>query len=293
MLDGGSKVAGFLKKVEGGDIKADVIAHKVGLDNMIMMHIGQPNYGDIKVQVGFSMSPGFYEWIQMSWDRKYIRKSGQIVALDSNSKARSVRDFYDALITEVGIPALDASAKDPCYMTVGWAPERIRYKEGDQSEVKAEFTPHQKAWLPSNFHFSLGDLDTSHVSKIDAFTVKQSKAKHEVGEKRDAQIEPGALEFPDIKIMITEESSKGWWDWANDFIINGNCGEANQKAGAIEFRSPDQKAIGRIELQGVGIKSIAPEASEGGGDAIKKVAIELYVEQMKLVPDMGRMVKVG
>jgi hypothetical protein len=46
-----------------------------------------------------------------------VRKSGEIVALNFELKAKSERAFFEALVTEVGIPAADGSSKAPATIT--------------------------------------------------------------------------------------------------------------------------------------------------------------------------------
>ena len=128
-LNGG--FAGFLKSCEGGDIKANVISEPAGLDNRVHKHIGQPEYGDIKLQLGLSSSPAINDWIRESWNKNYQRKAGAVIACDFNYKEKGRRTFTEALITEVGFPALDGSAKEPAYMTVGLSPEKAFYVKCD------------------------------------------------------------------------------------------------------------------------------------------------------------------
>jgi hypothetical protein len=49
---------------------------------------------------------------------QHARKSGEIVALNFEVKAKAERAFFEALVTEVGIPALDASSKAPATITI-------------------------------------------------------------------------------------------------------------------------------------------------------------------------------
>jgi hypothetical protein len=46
-----------------------------------------------------------------------VRKSGEIVALNFDVKVKAVRAFFEALVTEVGIPAADGSSKAPATIT--------------------------------------------------------------------------------------------------------------------------------------------------------------------------------
>jgi hypothetical protein len=291
-LNGG--FAGFLKSVEGGSLKANVITEPAGLDNRVHKHIGQPEYGDIKLQLGLSSSPAINDWIQASWDKKYMRKAGAIIACDFDYKEKGRRTFTEALISEVGFPALDGAGKEPAYMTVGLSPESIRFEKGTGAVVKGTFTEHQKAWLPSNFRFTMADLNTKMTTKIEAFTVKQTSAKHETGEARDSMREPAKTEFPNLTITIAESHAQSWIDWADDFIIKGNNGQSAEKDGSIVFMSPNQKdELGTIELKSCGISSIDLDKREANAEAIAKVKIELYVEWMVFKPNSGKTLKVG
>lgn len=46
-----------------------------------------------------------------------VRKSGEIVALNFDVKVKAERAFFEALVTEVGIPAADGSSKAPATIT--------------------------------------------------------------------------------------------------------------------------------------------------------------------------------
>lgn len=45
------------------------------------------------------------------------RKSGEIVALNFEVKAKAERAFYEALVTEIGMPAMDGASKAPATIT--------------------------------------------------------------------------------------------------------------------------------------------------------------------------------
>ena len=272
---------GFLKAVDGGAISAEVIEEKVGPDFFVKKHIGQPKYEDIELTIGFEMVQDVYDWIAASWKMNYVRKDGSIVATDANLQARSERQFYHALITEVTIPALDGAAKDPAFLTVKFAPEYTR-------EVKAAgklIVPKpvaQKRFLPSNFRLEIDGLDCTKVSKIDSFTVKQTVVTDDIGDARDYQKEPGKLEFPNLRITLAEAGAQTWVDWFQDFVIKGDNDESKEKGGGIVFLTPDRKQeLGRIELHNLGIFSLRHQAP--AGEAVARVVAELYCERMELL----------
>ena len=105
-------MAGWTHVAGGGELTSNTITDAQAPDNIQKKHIAGVKYEDITINCGTGMSKNFYDWIQATLDRKYQRKDGAIVAADYNYKEYSRLDFYNALISEVGFPALDASSKD-------------------------------------------------------------------------------------------------------------------------------------------------------------------------------------
>ena len=57
-------------------------------------------------------------WIRGSVDHSYARKNGSITPAKFDMQARSEKAFYEALLTEVSIPAADSSSKAPATVTI-------------------------------------------------------------------------------------------------------------------------------------------------------------------------------
>jgi hypothetical protein len=277
---------GFLKAVDGGDISAEVISEPMGSSTFVTKHIGPPKYEDFEVQVGFGMATAFYDWIAAAWNMNYQRKSGSIVGTDFKLTPISKRQFVDALITETTIPALDASAKDPVYLTVKFSPEYTRNAKptGTVGKVTAD---KQKAFLPSNFRVEIDGLDCSKVNKVAALTVKQTVVSDDIGDARDYLKEPAKLEFPNLKITLAEATAKTWDTWFDDFVVKGNNGAANEKNGALVLLTPDRKTeLARITLHNVGIFALR-RRQVANDESIKRVTAELYCERMELQVGAG------
>jgi hypothetical protein len=281
ILDGVN--CGSLKSADGGGITAEVIPETIGPADIIKKHIGQPIYQDFTINFGFSMTKGIYEWLASSWSMSYERKNGSIVAVDSTGAVKSQRDFYNALITETTIPACDGSSKEPAYLTVKISPEYTRtpraftIKNSEMSRYKVE----QKMWLPSNFVLEIDGLDCSKVAKIDSFTIKQTVQTDDIGDARDYMKEPGKLEFPNLRITLSESSSDSWKNWHESFVVQSNNDDLKEKKGRLLFLSPDrQKILATINFSNLGIFKLEPEKSETNDSGIKRVVAELYCERM-------------
>jgi hypothetical protein len=101
-----------------------------------------------------------------------MRKSGAINEADFKRDIRNVREFKDALITEVSFPACDGASKDPAYMTIKFEPEKVKLKK-DTGKAGNPPAANQKRWLPANFRLKIDGIDCSKVRKIGALTINQ------------------------------------------------------------------------------------------------------------------------
>jgi hypothetical protein len=276
--------AGFLRSVEGGGVKAEVVAQQVGGMPQKAKHIALPQPEAISISVGMSMSKSFWTWIKESWDGNIKRKDGAIQSADHNLKVMHEQSFQQALITETVIPALDGSSKEPGYLTVKFMPEMTRHSFKQGERLAADyFKNEQKLWSLSNFRLEMDGLDCSKVNKIESFTIKQGVKRLEVGGQREYELEPTSLDFPNLTITLAESHAKTWYDWFKDFNINGLNTADKEKAGRIVFTSPNrQHELLEIILKNVGISSFTPDKGDANSDSIRRVKIELYVEEMDL-----------
>jgi phage tail-like protein len=274
---------GFIKSMDGGAITAEVINEPSGPSYFVKKHIGTPKYEDFTMQIGFSMSKAVYDWIAASWQMNYQRKNGAVIACDYKLDAKSQREFFNALITETGIPACDGASKEPAYLTLKYAPEYTRYTKAS-GKASGEFGKNeQKLFLPQNFRLTIDGLDCTKVAKVDAFTVKQTAVTDDIGDSRDYLKEPGKLEFPNLKITMSEVAAQTGSEWHEDFVIKGNNDEGREKNGVLEFLSPNrQDVIFTVKFFNLGIFKISTDKSEANADAIKRVSGELYCERMEV-----------
>lgn len=282
----GNVRCGFLKSVEGGAIGAEVINEPAGPSAFVKKHIGQPKYQQFTLQVGFSMDKSLYEWIAQSWRMKSERKDGSIVALDYNLTPKSERQFLQALITETTIPAMDGSSKEPAYLTVKFAPQVIREiaAAGQKTDSGTHGKNEQKVFVPCNFKLEIDGLDCSRVSKVDAFTVRQAAVADNTGDARDYQMQPGKLDFPNLKLLVAESGAQGFIDWHKSFVIEGHNDDTREKSGLLTLLAPNRKDILlQVRFFNLGIIQANPAKAEANAGAIRQVEVELYVERMELL----------
>src|SRR5215831_7739449 len=276
---------GFIESVEGGNVSAKVISESFSPDYFVKKHIGQPKHEDFSLRIGLSMEKKVYEWIAASWKGNYQRKDGSVIITDPKGHVKSEREFFNALITETTIPAMDASSKDAAFLTLKFSPEFTRLKKGsgkvDDNLEKGKRA--QKKWLPANFRLEIDGLDCTRVSKVDSFTVKQATVSEDIGVARD-QIRAGKLEFPNLRITLQEFAAQSWFDWHEDFVIKGNCGDDKERNGALTFLAPTLKdELARVDFFHLGIFRISAEKPEPQASRNPQVVAELYCERMDFV----------
>jgi T4-like virus tail tube protein gp19 len=276
-LDGAQ--VGALKSVDGGEIVAEVVVEPIGQEPFAKKHLGGVRYEELVLGLDLGTAGSVFAWVAESWNGQAKSRDGAVVETDAKLAPQARREFRHALITETTIPTLDAASKTPAQLTVKLAPEEItRKKAGGAAGQKVGAK--QKQWLASNFRLELDGLETKAVSKIDAFTVKQTVAADDVGDVRISRREPGKLEFPNLRITFGQASLQSWSDWFDDFVVKGENTDDKEKNGAIVFLDATLKQeLGRIELKNVGIFALRRQPST---DQVARVTAELYVESMEL-----------
>jgi len=284
-LDMGGQHAGWLHSAEGGQPKAEVTVEKLGPDHIAKKHIAGVKYEDITVVCGTGMSEQFYKWIQDSFQHKYSRKDGAVIRANYDYEEMSRRNFFHALISEVGLPALDAASKDASKMTIKFTPETTReLRSFGKTKVSGPINQKvQKDFLPSNFRLSIDGLDeaTHKVNKIEALVVKQKNVSHDVGTMRDMEKEPASVEFPNLVITLPESHADGFLKWFEDFVIKGNSGDEHEKNGHLEYLSNNlQSTLFTVQFKHLGVFAITPDKAESHSDNIARVKIEMYCEEM-------------
>ncbi len=266
--------ASLLKSVDGGAIKGEVVT--LVADPVNKKALAQLQYEIFEMQLGMTMGKPLYDWIKASFDLKPVRKNGSIVAADFNYKEMSRRDFTQALITEFSVPKLDGASKEPAYLTVKFSPESIVLVKGSGQKVDVTDTK-KKQFLPSNFRLKIDGLDCTRVNKIEALTVKQTTI-----DQKGIKI-PGKLEYPNLKVTLSQTGSESWYDWFESFAIKGNNGDEQEKKGSLEFLASDLKStLLTLNFSNLGIYCLLPDTAEANSDNVSRLTAELYCERITI-----------
>jgi len=280
--------AGFVKELSGGDATADVVAEKLGSDHLTKKHLGNVKYEEVTFKCGTGMSKELYNWINTGFNQTNQsrgREDGAVVFMDYDQNEQSRLTWHNGLITELGMPALDASSKDSAMMTIKFKPEITRKTWGGGSKftVPADAAK-QKKWLPANFRLRIDgcEIGCSKVNKIEALTVKQKVTENAIGEQRDYQQEATSVEIPNLVITLPESHADEFYRWHEDFVIKGNNGEDHEKGGTLEYLTPNlAEVLFTLHFFHLGVFKITADKNEASGEPIRRLKIEMYCEDIR------------
>jgi len=281
-LDGLS--AGMLETADGGGVSADVVSEKLGPDLIVHKHLAGVKYEDITVTCGQGMSKVLYAWLADTLDGNFSRKNGAVVGGDYYGERERV-NFYNALVSEITFPALDAGSKDPCFLTVKLSPEYTQWVAGQKTASGPGTTgAPQKKWLPANFALQIDGLDCTRVEAIAPLTVRLAGEENAVGETRDYEKQPAWLDVPNLVVTMADTHADTFVAWLEDFVIKGHNAPGAAKHGTLEYLSPTlQEVYLTLTFQNLGIIKLT-RLPVTGADKIRRVRAEMYCEQIGLQP---------
>ena len=255
-------LTGFL----GGNVTADVVSEPAGQDLVPRKHPGPAHAEPITIECGLPMARPFYDWIKASIEpgAKLPRKNGAIIEFDASRKEMGRRAFTNAQITEVEFPACDRSAKDPARLAVTFAADAVRL-----AASKGMVFPNQarQAWLRSNFRLAIQGLEqaTTRASKIEPIGIK---------------IAARSIQVPNLVVTLADSSIAPFYSWLDDFVVKGNSGQDKERAGTLDYMSPDlRSAVVTLHLFNLGIVKVAPESASA--DTLRRSKVEMYCEAVR------------
>lgn len=278
--------AGFVTGVDGGMAFGDVVK-EAGEEFFFKKHLGNPGFRDIRLEFGADMDKSFLHWIGVVLQGEHVRLNGAIVAANFNGDVVSRLEFYRAQITEVTFPAVDAGSKESARISVVLTPEQTILNRKVGGKIEAKSAGKGKNWLSSNFKLTIDGLDATRVTKIDALTIKLPW--HNFNDEQACltcelpPIIPAKIDFPNLVVTIIQPATS-FHDWFEDFVIAGNNSDEKEKAGSLEYLTPDLKTLFTIKLRHLGIFEAMPVVNTAGGDSVARLLAAIYCESMEFTP---------
>ena len=276
-LDG--MLAGRFFDFKGGGIAKEevVIPRLSGLGLITRKQLDDPDFQEMVLACGTGMSQSFYDWVGSPFRRQHARKDGAIITLDRLSKPTARLSFHQALVTSLSMPALDASSKDPAYMTVTVKPGWTSFNNStDSRSVGAYTSVIPKAWASSSFRIKIDGLETEcqHVTKIEALRLKQRIVANPTGETRRREIEPGAIDVPNLVLELPQTFTGRFDQWFNSAVLEKQDSWDKERNGTLDFLAPGAgTSYFRLNLKDLGIFKMTRSAAS--------IKVEMYCEGME------------
>ena len=284
-LDGAP--AGRVASASGGLALAAVIKEKPDPTNVIRKHVGGVTYSDIELgcDIGAIVGSGSLEaWVQDFFASTFSSKNGAVIETGTDGKQRSRVSFKGSFIHEASLPALDAGDPGRGVLALKLTPESTRLERPGPGPAKGpvpglSVKPGSVDWAVSNFRIKIDGLDCTHVSKVDPIAATAITVASPVGQFRDYSLQPTHLECSDLVLTLADSAAQSFYDWHNDFVVNGNNGADKEKAGTIEILDRTLKTtLFTLSFSGLGIFELAPSEGDGNSPEIRRVVASLYCE---------------
>lgn len=271
---------GFVRSVEGGSMRAEVVTEAPGSEHFLKKHLGSVAVEPIVLTFGLGLAPVVYEWMAEALDGGLTSRSGAIAFADPQLARQRTLTFEHAVVAAVTIPAHDGASKDASFFTLALQPERTELRKAS-GRLAVPPAAKAKQWVAANFRLEIDELDTSRVAKVDALRI-ETTAEHAAGEGRLPRSAP-KIDFPDLRVRLAEAGADSWLAWHEDFVVKGNCDDAHERAGALVVLGPSLEGeLLRLELEGLGIWRLAPRKLAAAADAVRFLDAALYCERMRL-----------
>jgi hypothetical protein len=273
----------WLLWTSGGGVYADVVA-EIGQHRHLSKHVGSPKFRSLEFDLGWPLENRLLSFIADAWKGSAPRLSGSVIAAGGDRRPLAARQFSNALLEEITIPALDVEDHLLHAMRLKVAPERLELVRRPRIELPAHDQIAQLRFQVDNFRLELDGLDCETVARIESFTVRQTVHQHAVGELQGIhQLEAGRVEFPNLTITLLESKhADGWYAWAESFIVHGQNDKSHSKNGKITlFDFDGRHPIAHIGLFEVGICTLANSVAHDA-TGLQRITVELFCDHMEL-----------
>lgn len=275
--------AQMINGIEGGSVAATVATDAAG--NMPKKHIATVFVEPVRARIAVNQ---FTQFLEDSLEGKGGYASGTIYYIDNSGKVQQQRALTGLLLSEIAFPAF-SGARSPNALTMTMTMEAQSSKASDPladalPPAKIDISPAARAkrWA-GDWRLQVPGLPTSRVTSIEAFTLRRKIQSDTI---RPDIPKPMHWDIPNLVFYMTPQDSKAWLAWHDDFVIQSNNSDAQEKTFTLDLLTPDLKDT-LLELQGSGVGIVSAKYEQPVGanaPAIGGFRVELYVETIKLVP---------
>jgi len=273
---------GPLQSFEGGMPYADLANVQIGAAADLPKRLGPVRYSDITLTFGNGMAKPIYQWLQDTLAKKPSVKSGAIIIADQNYTEMKRLTFVNAMITEIGFPALSAAdGKANFLFTLKLSPDFTRPEPGKGGKV-AGGVSQQKNMNSAYFRLNMPGVESQWVTKIELPSLKTKAATESYGQQSMPTKNIATLDFSSVVIEMPDSHAQGLGEWVTDFLVNGNNGPGKERSATIELLDPSLKAVlMTINLNNLGVFKLEASKVEANKDAARTIRASMYCGSMQ------------
>ncbi len=273
---------GPLQSFEGGMPYAELVVAPIGAAYDQQKRIGPVRYADITITFGSSMAKPLYQWLQDTLAKKTSAKSGAIIYTDQNYTEIKRLTFVNAMISEIGFPALAASeGKAQFLFTLKLTPEFTRPEPGKGGKLAQGFSA-QKHLSVANFRLTMPGVEPQWVTKIELPSLKTKIVTESYGQQRIPTNTIAAMDLTGVVIEVPDNHAQGLGEWVNDFLVKGNNGPGKERSAVIEILDQAMKTtLMTINLNNLGVHKLEAAKVEPGKEALRTIRASMYCGSMQ------------
>jgi hypothetical protein len=265
--------------VDGGYLAGDVVTTPGTGVNSPQKQVGAVRV----VPFTLEMAAGdLSNWITQYTGNNPQPVNGRVLELDYTYAVLSERAFNQARMTELVLPALDASSKEPARIKLTFQPADLQTKDGEGKKATVPGGGKDaKRAIVSNFRVTIPGIDCSGVTRVEPITIKAQLSNAATGAQLRVPPQVEGMLAGDLVLGVAEGKPGGFAQWADDFLK----GNGEEKTVTVELLSPDLKsAVLTLEGTGVGIYALKPPAAGAATDKLRRAEAHLYVERWQVKP---------
>lgn len=271
------KPVAYLSSFEGGEASGQVISQPAGPAQFPNKVLGETRYKDWTVKLDMAPEGELLNWVEASLHSNFYAAHAGIVILDPHGNEMRRATLFNAVISEISIPALDKTSREKLQLTLKLRPSYVKWQKGGARYAGLERAVNQSRMLKSNFRLEIDGLDMSRAIGVGALTVKRKL--QERGEFREYEHDFAGREVSNLSVAMPEAASGGLIEWHQDFVLSGNSSDAKERKGSITLLAPDLRTpLLTIGLDHLGIYSLDYGLGGSGGDSRPTFKAGLYVE---------------
>lgn len=253
---------GQIQKFEGGGPVGNVVARSNG--TLQDKQLKGFQYEPIAFDFSAAQAPALFQWLASTLKGDKLRRSGAIIIADFNYNVVRRLEFKGAILTELTLPALDATSKEATRFHAVLTPERTQLVPVKGTAPKEAIS--KTRLMPSNFRITLPGLDTKRVIQVSALTIRQSSAN---GERP-------SYEISDVEFLLPSADTESYEKWLQTNVVEGKGQEID---GKIELLDPAlTTTLATITLSRLGLYQLSTLPTDSGADTISRTTAKFYVE---------------